>query len=306
MNTARFRAYIYLLIVVLIWGAAPSIIKYALTELPPFLFLFYRFLITVIFLTPFYLSAKSKGINAKTLPTVLISSLLASTVTLGLLFYGTNLTTSLDSSLISATSPIVIILTGALLLKERITKREKIGIAVTFIGTLIVAVQSLFETGVDAERSILGNSLILLSNFTFAAALYFSKKDLRRGVSAFSLMYIMFLVGLFSVIPFTLKEAGGKVSWDMISSLSVGAHLSVIYMAFLSGALAYLLYQKAQKTIETSEAAVFLYLQPLVTAPFGLIWLKEHITPPFLLGAIVIAIGVVLAEFKGTKNKSHR
>lgn len=68
MNPARLRAYFQLLIVVVIWGIAPSVIKFALGELPPFLFLAYRFLITTVVLLPFYLAAKEKGLGLSKLP----------------------------------------------------------------------------------------------------------------------------------------------------------------------------------------------------------------------------------------------
>jgi drug/metabolite transporter (DMT)-like permease len=74
-------------------------------------------------------------------------------------------------------------------------------------------------------------------------------------------------------------------------------------MAIFSGAIAYYLYQKAQKTIETSEAAIFLYLQPIVTAPASVIWLNENITPVYIVGSAIIAVGVILAEWKKKRNK---
>lgn len=81
-------------------------------------------------------------------------------------------------------------------------------------------------------------------------------------------------------------------------SVSLSAHLAVVYMALFSGALAYFLYQRAQKTIEASEASVFNYLPPIVTAPVATLWLHEKITIPYIIGSVVIAIGVFLAEWK--------
>lgn len=304
MNPARKQAYLYLILVVLIWGAAPSIIKFALNEISPFFFLFYRFVITVVLLTPFYLLSKGKGLKLSNIVPVTIASFLSSTATLGLLFYGTSLTTSLDASLISATSPIFIILAGVLFLNERITKREKAGILITILGTLVVAAQSFFETNQpQAPNTLLGNLLIFASNIVFAASVLISKRALRQNVSAFSLMYITFVIGLITIYPFAVKEVSSGEMIQKVLSLSFSAHVSIIYMAIFSGAIAYYLYQKAQKTIEASEAAVFLYLQPLVTAPVGILWLGEKVTPAFLIGSIIIALGVILAELKKPKKE---
>lgn len=298
MNPARLRAYFQLLIVVVIWGIAPSVIKFALGELPPFLFLAYRFLITTVVLLPFYLAAKEKGLGLSKLPLILLVSILGSTLNLGLLFYGTNLTTSLDSSLISATSPILVILAGIIFLREHETAREKLGVFITILGITVIAVQSFFEIGTAATHSILGNTIIFLSNVAFASYLIMSKKALREKVSPMAITFWMFFVGFITSIPLALTEFKSSEILPKLMSVSLSAHLAVVYMALFSGALAYFLYQRAQKTIEASEASVFNYLPPIVTAPVATLWLHEKITIPYIIGSVVIAIGVFLAEWK--------
>ncbi len=303
MTSSRIRAYIQLLIVIIIWGIAPTVIKFALGELPPFLFLAYRFFITTLALLPFYLVSKDKHIPSETWPLLLAVSFIGSTLNLGLLFYGTNLTTSLDSSLISATAPIFVILGGILFLHEHETKREKLGVAITILGTLVIAFQSFFELSTNVPRSLLGNSIIFLSNISFASYLIFSKKVLREKVSPFTITFMMFLVGLITIIPLTFTEVSPSEILPKLTTLSLEAHLSVLFMALISGALAYLLYQKAQKTIEASEASIFNYLPPIVTAPVALIWLHEQITPPYIIGSVIIAFGVILAEWKKSTSR---
>jgi drug/metabolite transporter (DMT)-like permease len=298
MNPARLRAYLLLLAVVVIWGIAPSVIKFALGELPPFLFLAYRFFITTLVLLPFYLASKNKGFAWSDLILVIIVSLLGSTLNLGLLFYGTNLTTSLDSSLISATSPILVIIAGVMFLGDRVTRREKFGVFITILGTIIIAFQSFFEFGTPVEHSVLGNVLIFLSNVAFAGYLILSKKALRKGISPFTITFMMFLIGLITTIPLAINESGAANLIPKLMSISLPAQLAVIYMALFSGALAYILYQKAQKSIEASEASVFNYLPPIVTAPVATLWLHEKLTIPYVIGSIVIALGVFLAEWK--------
>lgn len=298
MNPARIRAYIYLLIVVIIWGIAPSVIKFALGELPPFTFLTYRYLITILIMLPIYLPSNDKGLSWKNLPLVTLISFLGASLTLGLLFYGTNLTTSLDSSLISAVTPIMVALVGVVLLKEHVTKIEKIGIAVTLIGTFLIASQSLFEGTRQIGESTIGNLIILASDVSFTGYLLLSKKALRDGVSALTITFMMFFVGFISTLPLVFLEFKPSEILPKIIHLSLSAELSVLFMAIFSGAIAYFLYQKAQKSIEASEAAVFTYLSPLVTAPVALLWLHEKLTSVYIVGSIIIAIGVILAEWK--------
>jgi drug/metabolite transporter (DMT)-like permease len=50
--------------------------------------------------------------------------------------------------------------------------------------------------------------------------------------------------------------------------------------------------------VEVSEAILFSYLQPLFTVPLAIFWLKESLSGTFVLGAIIIVIGLVVAEYK--------
>lgn len=304
MNSARVRAYTELLIVVLIWGIAPAVIKFALAELPPFIFLAYRFLISTVILLPIFLLTKRKGITLSNLPLLILVSLLGSTLNLGLLFLGTNYTTSLDSSLISSTSPIFVVILAVIFFHERITKREKTGIFVAILGTLIVALQSYFEKTPATQSTTYGNFILFLSNLSYALYLLLSKKSLKQKVSPFSITFMMFFVGLITTFPIAVYEAHGVNNLlPMISRVNLSTHLSVAYMAIFSGAIAYFLYQKAQKAIEASEASIFNYLPPIVTAPVGMLWLHEKITWPFVLGSAIIAVGVFMAEWRNSRKK---
>jgi DME family drug/metabolite transporter len=72
-------------------------------------------------------------------------------------------------------------------------------------------------------------------------------------------------------------------------------------MALISGALGYFLFSLGQKSIEASEATVFSYIKPIFAVPLAVIWLGEKITVPFIIGSIIITLGVAVAEIK----KSH-
>ena len=85
---------------------------------------------------------------------------------------------------------------------------------------------------------------------------------------------------------------------DEVANLALPYHLGVWYMALISGTLAYALWIRGQKSIEISEAGVFAYLVPIFAAPLAVLWLGETITTPFIIGSVVVAIGVYIAETK--------
>ncbi|MEK9201013.1 MAG: DMT family transporter, partial [Patescibacteria group bacterium] len=135
-------------------------------------------------------------------------------------------------------------------------------------------------------------------NFCWVANVIMGKKLLRHHLSPLLQTTISFFLGFLAVslILFTTKPT--YLVYQQLTTNNLQPHMGVIYMALLSGALAYYLYRKAQKSIETSEADTFVYLQPLFGTPLAYFWLKEPITLPFIIGAIIIAIGVFLVERK--------
>jgi len=129
-----------------------------------------------------------------------------------------------------------------------------------------------------------------------------SKKQMREKVSPLTMAVSNFFVGFITLLPLAvLENHGAKNMVSLISNVSFGGQLGVFYMAIISGALGYYLFQLGQKSIESSEAAIFSYLQPLFSTPLAIIWLKEEISSSFTIGVSIIIVGIIIAQYK---NKS--
>lgn len=298
MNPVRTKAYIELLIVTAIWGFAAPVIKFTLGGLPPAIFLTYRFFISFVLAIIIILFTGIKlPKKPKVLALTLFNGFLLSTVTLGLLFLGTDKTTSIDSNLISTMAPIAIAIAGVFFLKEHITKRESVGILIALSGTLITIIEPVLKFQ-DGFGGLEGNLLVFASVLTGAATAVLAKLVLRDDVDAMTATNASFMVGFLTVAPITLIFYSPAEIIRTITSTPIPYHLGVFYMALLSGSLAYYLWHKAEKSIEISEVSLFAYLYPIFGIPLSVFWLREWITPPFIVGSVIIAIGVFLAEFK--------
>ncbi len=307
--SARYKAYLELLIVSVIWGAAGPVIKFTLHDFPPLVFLTYRFaLSSIIAFVYFGLTKEKVQVNPKTIIPILLYSLLAVTFGLGLLFFGFDKTTSLSGSLISAMAPLALVIASTEFLKERVTHIERLGIGLAFLGTIITVIGPLFmKDGALSFGAFEGNMLIVASLVVDTIAAILVKVIMRQKISPALLTHLSFMIGLVTIAPIAIASStlGGIAGFIIRAPLS--AHLGVWYMALLSGSLAYTLRNRAVKSIEVSETAVFSYLYPLWAAPLAVWWLGEKITLPFVIGAAVIATGVVIAEHKRRqKRRRHR
>lgn len=299
MNPARKRAYIELLIVTAIWGLASPIIKYTLGGLDSLTFLTYRFgLSSIVAFAIFWIYKLRLPSDKKVLWKLIGQGFVTSSVALGFLFFGLKNTTVLDSSLITLASPLLITIAGVVFLNEHVTRKEKIGMAIALVGTVLTIVEPLFTNGGGALR-LSGNIMIVGYLIATAWGAVLTKEVLRMGVSPLIMMNVSFIIGFLTFLPIALIV--NKNALISIHSVSLPYHLGVFFMAFVSGSIAYYLGNRAQKTIEIGEAAVFSYLYPLFAAPLAVIWLGEKITPMIVVGGVIITFGVFLAEIKKKK-----
>ncbi len=298
--SSRNKAYVFLLLTTVIWGIASPVIKYTLEFISPFAFLFWRFLLTCLILTPILLVyIKKKKIKLSFSKFIKLGSLglLGITFSLSLLFVGYNYTTAIDGILISSMSPLIVIIGGGLLLKEEVTRREKTGSLIAFLGTIVTVIQPLLEGQALALQNIKGNFLILLSAIAWAAyCLLIKKVETRDKNDPLVVTSIGFIVGFFSIIPLFLLEAvklNTPLTLPSLPSLP-----GIVYMSLFSSIIAFLTYNMGYALIEASEATLFDYLRPVFAAPLAVLWLNEALTLPFLTGAFLITLGVVITEYR--------
>lgn len=300
MSKDRFKSYLLLIIVAAIWGIAGPVIKYTLPDFPPMIFLTYRFFISSLLMLPIVLVLKPKFPRSRReIAMLTVAGLLGSTINLGLVFLALEKTTVLDITVIGNTSPIFVVLGGIIFLKERVSRKEALGIIITFLGTLAIVIQPLFEGNLFASRALIGNLLAVAANVTWVFYVVITKKELRHKVDNLLMTTYMFVLGFITSLPFALYQSKGALNLLLsVSTAPLLPHLGVWYMAVLSGSLAYFLYQEGQRKIEASEATLFGYLSPLFAAPLAVFWLKEKITLPFVIGTSIVILGVFIAEYR--------
>lgn len=305
MNPRRVTAYTLLLIATVISAIAGVVVKFTLEGISTLPFLTYRFAIAGLLGIILILFSKGRGLprDRDIWIELLIFSFLSSTVALSLLFFGLEKTTVLDMSIITAIYPLITVAAGVIFLREHVTKREKIGMAIALLGTVIVLFEPIlkFHDGLPAQAgksAFSGNILIFIYLFIIAATAVMTKRLLRKGVSPLVMSNIIFIVGFITITPISLMQYGLPNILNIIKTITLPYHLGVFYMAFLSGSLAYFLSARAQKSIEIGEAALFGYLTPIFTAPLAIIFLNEGISIPFIIGSIIVTIGVIIAELK--------
>lgn len=298
MFSNRIKAYLMLLLVSIIWGIASPIIKLTLNDIPADLFLFYRFLISTVVAIPFVLrfSPSLKKIFGS-IRSIAAHSIFTAILSLGFLFWGMEKTTVLNSSLIQTLGPLIVSFFGYRFLNDRITAKEKKGLLIAFLGSMVIYIELLlFKNGGLGQME--GNLLILAYLISNAIGAVILKKLLQKDFNPLFLSNLSFILAFISMLPIMLSKYGYGSLVDTLFTLPTNAIMGLLYMALISGTLAYTLGNIAQRSIEISESAPFSYLPPVFASILAVVWLGEVPTLYFLTGSIVIILGVIIAEIK--------
>ena len=276
MTPARKKAYLLLLVNAVIWGAALPLVKPSLNFVSPFQFLYLRYLIASILIFPFLIILLVK--HRPSLKTILYSvalELLATPISLGLLYSGLKQTSAIEASLIAATYPLLITVGGIYFLKEKQERREWLGLALALIGTGLLVVEPLLTNRIGKINfSFLGNLLVLAHNLLIAVY-YLVAKKFYQGKPKFMV-------------------TGLSTSVTLLKAPSVA--LASGYMALFGSIIALTFYIKGQDLIEASEASLFIYLTGVFAIPVSFLLLKESVTWPQILAMVIIFLGVFLGE----------
>lgn len=314
--------YFAIIITYIIWAAAGPVIKLTVEQVPPFTFLFLRFLIVCVLLLPYtYYLIKNNGIAKSDYLKIFILGVFAQT-SLILLFIGYQYTTALEGTIISMLGPILSVIAGHYFYHEKIDWRVKLGLILAALGTLFVAIEPLLESRVIShaiELRIFGNLMVILYSISFLLYIIWSKitlginsdkikrtlklihiKPMKKHYSPMLLTSLTFYVGLVTIMPMFLLENTGFLgpvtfSFQHISLISI---IGILYMSLFSSILAYFLFEWSLTKIEIKDTALFSYLQPVFTLPFAYILLREIPNQYMVAGALIIALGVLIAEDK--------
>lgn len=263
--------------------------KYGLGIIPPFTFAFYRFVIAAIILLVIARTQLDKPEITRT-DRVRIWFLGFLIIPINQTFYlwGQSLTAAGHGAILFATTPIWVFVFAIYLLKEKLSWRRALGIAIALTGALTIISSGAIVVGTEY---LAGDSIILVSVLAWALYTILSK-PLAEKYGAIRVTAYSLAGGALMYAPFGLYQA-----WKFdYSRGTLSAWLSVIYMAIGTSVAAYILWIWVLKHISASRLAVFSNLQPIIATSVAFVMLGERPGVPFFVGGAIVLTGVLITE----------
>ncbi len=207
-------------------------------------------------------------------------------------FKGLDLSTPINSSVLITTTPIIVVILSAFLIKEKIRLLKGLGIVIGLIGALGLIVYGQ-EVRQDAPNIPLGNILFLVNSLFYGLYLILAKKLIEK-YHPFTLMKWLFLIGIFLNAPLALPEFL-EISW---STLPWNAIWKIGFVVLGTTFCTYLFNAFALTQLKASTISAFIYVQPLVGIVFAVLTGKDQLSPVKITAALLVCIGVYLVSLK--------
>jgi drug/metabolite transporter (DMT)-like permease len=192
---------------------------------------------------------------------------------------------------IVATTPIFMALLGWLLLKEKLTIVQVVGIGLAAVGVLVVVSNGELGSILSGKFGSPGDYLIMMSAPNWAIFSTLSRRGLQKHPAARMMFFVMSFGWLFSSIGFF---ASGH--FNQISKLTTNGWIGITFLGVFCSGLAYIAWYDGLQAIAASQVGAFLYLEPLVTVVVAGVILSEPITLASAIGGAVILFGVYLVN----------
>ncbi|NCP88264.1 DMT family transporter [bacterium] len=270
-----------------IWGGMYVVSKVVLEVVPPFALLTSRLILGFLTLWLVLAWRKSAPLTARQFWPLFGVGFIGYGISLGFQFIGTKLSTAANGSLVTSATPALVLPFAALLLGEKITPRRGLAILVASLGVLAVIDP---RTADFSSALFLGNLSLLGAALTWALYSVLVRK-VSPGIDLVLATAIFLLGGL----PLTIPAGLWEISTQGLGVITPGILGGILFLGIIATALAMFLWNYAFAHLTASAASLTFFAQPLVGSLLGWFFLGEKITPLFLLGGVLIGVGIVIS-----------
>jgi drug/metabolite transporter (DMT)-like permease len=270
-----------------IWGGMYVVSKVVLEVIPPFSLLTLRLVLGSITLGIVIALRKKTEFTRQQFRDSLLVGFVGYGISLGFQFVGTKLSTASNGALVTSATPAFVLLFAPFLLGEKSTTRGIIALVIASLGVLAV---------IDPRTAEFSSSLFWGNMSLIAAALTWALYSvLVRKVSKSADLLISSTVMLIAGIPSSLLFSIFEIRSQGLGEITIGIIGGVLFLGIVSTAIAMFLWNYAFAELPAAVASLTFFAQPVVGTLLGWFFLAEKITPLFLTGGVLIAIGILIS-----------
>lgn len=213
------------------------------------------------------------------------------------MMYGLANTSAIDGSIISTTTPLLVLIFSVAVGIEQFTARKIIGLLLGMAGTMAVIISS--NNSAHETSSIEGNILIITSAIVSAAYMVWFKKL----VAKYRITTILRWIYCSSAIVMLPIGAHDMASVDF-SAMDSKILLATLFVLIVPTYIPNLLLNYSLRSVAPTLTSTYSYIQPVVAIAITMAMGLERLHADTILFAMVIFIGVgmVIGSYKQKGN----
>ncbi|MEY4322946.1 MAG: hypothetical protein RL410_727 [Actinomycetota bacterium] len=194
---------------------------------------------------------------------------------------------SIMAGIFNGMTPLFALLATLTLFREQApTAAQKLGLALGFVGVLIVL--GVWQ-GIG-ESSWQGFTLLLIAISGYGISFPYSRRYIiPHGVAPTAMAAIQVSFGAIQLVPFMLIT-------PLPTSVSRDSALGILALGLISTGLAYILHFRLLQTAGAIISSTVAYWTPLVAGIAGTVLLSESLSWQEPVGAVVIVFGLLIAQ----------
>jgi len=206
-------------------------------------------------------------------------------------YLGLRQTTSVNALLLQSMMPLLILLVCFLLYREKPRLLQIAGVVISFAGVGFIATRGHLETMLGLSFNP-GDLWVIAA--VVAYAFYSALLRKKPKLHPFSFLAITFLIGALVLMPFYIRDELAGVHFTFTRQTALSLAYLVIFPSFLS----YLFFNRGVELAGAARAGLSIHLLPVFGTVLAVLFLGESIEAFHLIGAGLIATGLLIAAFK--------
>ncbi len=296
-----FKLTLAILTVAVVWGTTFLSIRVAVETIPAWFVAGIRqFLAAFIMLFILLYRKQFQWIGWKNLGYQLIFSSLMLIMANGLTTVAEETLTSSLTSLISATSPIVVFLGSVAIGLQKFTVRAMLGLFMCFGGILFIFWDGINDLANPDYR--FGILLLLFAIAGWASGTIFTKKmNIQSKNISLNLFYQFAFAGIIQIIfALLFSENYNFENWS-VKSIS-----AMLYLSLFGSVAAFFAYHYALTKVSPVQVSILAYINTIISILLSWLILNEEISAKFIIAAILIILGVFVINYNREMFKKQR
>jgi len=271
-----------------IWGGMYVVSKVVLEVIPPFALLTLRLILGILTLGIVIALRQKTSMTGQQALRIFLVGVVGYGISLGFQFVGTKLSTASNGSLVTSATPAFILIFAPFLLAEKTTTRRIVALIISTLGVLAVIDPRTAEL---SPPLFWGNLSLLAAALTWALYSVLVRK-VTQSTDVITSTAIMFAGGL----PSGILLGAWEINTQGLGVITPGIIGGILFLGIISTAFAMFLWNYAFAKLPAALASLTFFAQPVVGTILGWWFLAEKITPLFIIGGMLIGIGLIISS----------